>query len=374
MIEARERKRVQDMLAAINQNEKTIVFCANQAHAAMVRDLINQEADSPAIDYCVRVTARDDKIGDMYLNQFKDNEKLLPTILTTSKKLTTGVDARNVRNIVLMRPVNNMIEFKQIIGRGTRLFEGKHYFTIIDFVNAYHLFLDDDWDGEPQDPADNNSSNGEDDGNGGNGGKVREGTKPGKLKIRLADGKVRELQSMTATYFYVDGKPISAEAFLHKLFNTLQLPSLFGSEEQLREIWANPLTRRDLMNKLEKEGCHKDDLLKLQELIDAQDSDLFDVLQYIAYSKETVSRVARVETNKDNIYTLLNAQQREFVSYVLRNYVEAGVDELDIARLGTVITARYGSIHAAQQQLGNVQEIQRTFIEFQAHLYKESVG
>ena len=253
---------------------------------------------------------------------------------------------------------------------GGRLF----HFTIIDFVNAYHLFLDDDWDGEPQDPADNNGSNGEDDGNGGDGGKVREGTKPGKLKIRLADGKVRELQSMTATYFYVDGKPISAEAFLHKLFNTLQLPSLFGSEEQLREIWANPLTRRDLMNKLEKEGCHKDDLLKLQELIDAQDSDLFDVLQYIAYSKETVSRVARVETNKDNIYTLLNARQREFVSYVLRNYVEAGVDELDIARLGTVITAKYGSIHAAQQQLGNVQEIQRTFIEFQAHLYKEAVG
>ena len=78
-------------------------------------------------------------------------------------------------------------------------------------------------------------------------------TKPRKLKIRLADGKVRELQSMTSTYFYVDGKPISAEEFLQKLFKTLQLPSLFGSEEKLREIWANPLTRRDLMSKLEKE-------------------------------------------------------------------------------------------------------------------------
>jgi type I restriction enzyme R subunit len=143
VIEARERKRVQDMLAAINQNEKTIVFCANQAHAAMIRDLINQEADSTSVDYCVRVTADDSKIGDMYLNQFKNDENLLPTILTTSQKLTTGVDARNVRNIVLMRPINSMIEFKQIIGRGTRLFEGKHYFTIVDFVNAYHLFLDD---------------------------------------------------------------------------------------------------------------------------------------------------------------------------------------------------------------------------------------
>jgi type I restriction enzyme, R subunit len=198
----------------------------------------------------------------------------------------------------------------------------------------------DEWDGEPMEPVDTGGVTGDsggDNGGDGDGGEGEDGgDKPKKLKIRLADGKVRELQSMTSTYFYVDGKPISAEEFLKKMFDTLQLPSLFGSEEKLREIWANPLTRRDLMSNLEKEGCHKDDLLKLQELINAEDSDLFDVLQYIAYAKETVSRAARVETNKDNIYSLLNAQQREFVSYVLRNYVEVGVDELDIAKLSTV--------------------------------------
>jgi type I restriction enzyme R subunit len=152
VIEERERKRVQDMLANMNQNEKTIVFCANQEHAATVRNLINQEADSTSADYCVRVTANDGAIGDTYLKQFQDNDKSIPTILTTSQKLTTGVDARNVRNIVLLRPVNSMIEFKQIIGRGTRLFEGKHYFTILDFVNAYQLFNDAEWDGEPIEP------------------------------------------------------------------------------------------------------------------------------------------------------------------------------------------------------------------------------
>ena len=161
---------------------------------------------------------------------------------------------------------------------------------------------------------------------------------------------------------------------MKKLFDTLQLPSLFESEEKLREIWSNPLTRKDLMSKLEKEGCHKEDLLKLQELINAENSDLYDVLQYIAYAKETVSRAARVETNEDNIYTMLNAQQREFVSYVLRNYVEVGVDELDIGNLSTVLTAKYGSVHEAQQELGDVEEVQRTFIEFQEHLYKEAVG
>lgn len=174
---------------------------------------------------------------------------------------------------------------------------------------------------------------------------------------------------MSSTYFYVDGKPISAEEFLKRLFDTLKLPELLGSEEQLRRLWANPMTRRELLKKLESAGCHKDDLEKLQELINARDSDLFDVLEYIAYAKAPVSRAARVETNKDNIYNLLNQQQREFVEYVLRNYVNIGVDELDVGKLSTVLTAKYGSIHAAQQALGTVQDIQKTFVDFQQHLY-----
>ena len=372
IIEERERKRVQDMLAAINKNEKTIVFCANQAHAGLVRDLINQEAKSNSVDYCVRVTANDGAIGDTYLKQFQDNDKSIPTILTTSQKLTTGVDARNVRNIVLLRPVNSMIEFKQIIGRGTRLFEGKHFFTIVDFVNAYHLFNDAEWDGEPVEPEPKEPRTpkpptpGTESGT--DGGEDEPPAVP-KLRIKLSDGKVRELQSMSSTYFYVDGKPISAEEFLKRLFDTLKLPQLLGSEEELRRLWANPMTRRELLKKLENAGCHKDDLEKLQELINARDSDLFDVLEYIAYAKAPVSRAARVETNKDNIYNLLNQKQREFVEYVLRNYVNIGVDELDVGKLSTVLTAKYGSIHAAQQALGTVQDIQKTFVDFQQHLY-----
>ena len=371
VIREREKKRVEEMLAAINPNEKTLVFCANQAHAGMIRDLINQTADSPSVDYCVRVTANDGAIGDTYLNQFKDNDKTIPTILTTSQKLTTGVNARNVRNIVLMRPVNSMIEFKQIIGRGTRLFEGKHYFTIIDFVNAYHMFNDAEWDGEPVEPE--GGEGGGTGGGGETGGGDEDDPPKTKLKIKLSDGKVRELQSMSSTYFYVDGKPISAEEFLKRLFDVLKLPELLESEERLRELWANPMTRRELLEKLEDVGCHKDDLEKLQELIEAQDSDLFDVLEYIAYAKSPISRAARVETNKDNIYNLLNADQRDFVEYVLRNYVDVGVDELDVSKLSTVLTAKYGSLHAARQKLGTPQEIQQTFIEFQKNLYKEAI-
>ena len=148
-IKEREAKRVRVVLDEIKQNEKTIIFCANQPHALMVRDLVNQMKDSKDPNYCVRVTANDGARGEQFLREFQDNEKTIPTILTTSQKLSTGVDARNIRNIVLMRPVNSMIEFKQIIGRGTRLFDGKEYFTVLDFVDAYKHFADPEWDGDP---------------------------------------------------------------------------------------------------------------------------------------------------------------------------------------------------------------------------------
>ena len=99
------------------------------------------------------MTANDAALGEEYLRQFQDNEKTIPTILTTSQKLSTGVDARNIRNIILLRPINSMIEFKQIVGRGTRLFDGKEYFTVYDFVDAHHHFADPEWDGDPEEPT-----------------------------------------------------------------------------------------------------------------------------------------------------------------------------------------------------------------------------
>ena len=154
-IKEREAKRVQIFMDEANPNDKTIIFCATQAHAAAVRDLVNQHKNSTDTNYCVRVTANDGEIGEQFLREFQDNEKTIPTVLTTSQKLSTGVDARNIRNIVLMRPVNQIIEFKQIVGRGTRLFEGKEFFTIYDFVDAYQRFSDPEWDGEPveEDPC-----------------------------------------------------------------------------------------------------------------------------------------------------------------------------------------------------------------------------
>jgi len=371
----REQKRVKLMLENINAKEKTLVFCANIWHAGLIRDLINKCSLNPPIDYCVRVTAEDGAQGDTYLRQFQDNDRSLPTILTTSQKLSTGVDALNIRNIVLLRPVNNMIEFKQIIGRGTRLYEEKSYFTIIDFVGASENFSDPEWDGDPvpeepkkpkprkpieEDPADDDDF-------------IDPESPRQKILIKLAEGKELAIQSMSTTLFMVDGNPISSEEFIKKLFNTIKLPSFFNSEEELRKIWSSPITRKELLNKLEQNGFSKQDLKSIQSLIEADDSDLFDVLERIAYSKQPISRIERVTKAEDKIHSNLNDRQKEFIDFVLERYALGGVEELDMDRLSDLITLKYKTVSDGQKVLGDIDGIKNMFISFQKYLYQQNI-
>ncbi len=373
----REAKRVNIFLEEANQNEKAIIFCANQAHAALIRDLVNQNAKNKDPFYCVRVTANDGEEGERLLREFQDNEKTLPTILTTSQKLSTGVDARNIRNIVLLRPVNSMIEFKQIVGRGTRLFDGKEFFTIYDFVDAYKHFSDPEWDGEPlgeepkepkpyptPEPTDPPviSDPGE------------PTPKKPKIKIKLRNGKEREIQSMISTSFWsADGKPISSEEFLNNLFG--ELPKLFKDEEELRKLWSNPLTRKILLENLDAAGFPKDDLLTLQKLVDMEKSDLYDVLEYVFNGDYiAMTREARAKAAEATIFALLNEKQKEFITFVLSKYIETGVDELDQEKLPILLTNKYQSLEDAKEILGDVANISRLFIEFQEHLYKQKAA
>jgi type I restriction enzyme, R subunit len=152
VIDERELSRVHEFMDQIDQRQKTLVFCATQDHAARVRNHINQVKTTPTRTTASASRPTTASSASSTCATFQDNEKTIPTILTTSHKLSTGVDARNVRNIVLMRPIRSMIEFKQIIGRGTRTFDGKDFFTIYDFVKAYEHFNDPEWDGEPLPP------------------------------------------------------------------------------------------------------------------------------------------------------------------------------------------------------------------------------
>ena len=393
-IKAREKKRVEIFMNEIDQREKTIVFCATQTHALAVRDLINQTKQSTDPNYCQRVTAEDGGLGEQWLRDFQDNEKTIPTILTTSQKLSTGVDARNVRNIVLMRPVNSMIEFKQIIGRGTRLYDGKDYFTIYDFVKAHHHFSDPEWDGEPLEPevckrCEHSPCM-----------CIKEppppcyvcgnqpctcpkapchecGQRPcvcqkkKKAKVKLADGKERQIQHMMATSFWhPDGTPMSAAQFVSALYG--HLPEFFKDEDELRAIWGLPDTRKKLLAGLAEKGFGHDQLAEMQKIIDAEDCDLFDVLAHIAYAEAPLTREERAERAKAVIGTTYSSKQQAFLSFVLAHYVSEGIEELDETKLGPLLKLKYNNAIAdAFADLGSPDTVRKAFVGFQRYLYQD---
>ncbi len=372
-IKEREKKRVEIFLSQINQQEKTIVFCATQMHALAVRDLINQLKTSKDPDYCQRVTAQDGAQGELHLRDFQDNEKSIPTILTTSQKLSTGVDARNVRNIVLMRPVNSMIEFKQIIGRGTRLYDGKDYFTIYDFVKAHHLFADAEWDGEPIEPEMDDATNQESEPKkpqDSAGKDKEEGSKKSKIQVKLADGKERSIQHMMmTTFWHPDGTPMSSQQFMESLFG--KLPEFFQNEDELRAIWSQPETRRHLLEQLAEQGFGSEQLAEMQKIINAEKSDLFDVLSYVAYTSAPVTRAARAAHARESIHSRFSPKQQGFLDFVLLHYVSVGVEELDMAKLSPLLRLKYqDSIPDALADLGSPESIKEAFSGFQKFLYE----
>jgi type I restriction enzyme R subunit len=393
-IKEREAHRVKVFMGQINQKEKTLVFCATQDHALAVRDLINQIKDSSDPNYCQRVTANDGELGNQHLRDFQDNEKTIPTILTSSQKLSTGVDARNIRNIVLMRPIRTMIEFKQIIGRGTRLYDGKDYFTIYDFVKAYTHFSDPEWDGEPlapepcpkcgfhpcqclkaepqpcpdcgkrpcdcpEEPCDVCGQ------------RPCICKKKKKARIKLADGKDRSIQHMVATSFWhPDGTPMSAQQFMEALFG--KLPEFFKDEAELRTLWSVPETRKMLLNGLAEKGFGSEQLAAMQKIIDAEKSDLFDVLAYVAYALPPLTREERAARAKTAIITRFSSKQQGFLDFVLGHYVEVGVDELDQDKLTPLLRLKYYSITDAIADLGDPEDIANAFVGFQKYLYQST--
>jgi type I restriction enzyme R subunit len=393
-IKEREAHRVKVFMGLINQKEKTLVFCATQDHALAVRDLVNQMKISTDPNYCQRVTANDGELGNQHLRDFQDNDKTIPTILTTSQKLSTGVDARNIRNIILMRPIKTMIEFKQIIGRGTRLYDGKDYFTIYDFVKAYLHFNDPEWDGEPLEPEPCSKCHSY----------PCQCVKPTpqpcpvcgglpcecqkepcevcsqrpcvckkktKTKVKLADGKERTIQHMVCTTFWhPDGTPMSATQFMEMLFG--KLPGFFKDEDELRALWSAPDTRKMLLQGLAEKGFGREQLAEMQKIIDAERSDLFDVLAYVAYARPPLNREERAAGAKAVIRSQFNSKQQAFLNFVLSHYVTVGVEELDQDKLTPLLRLRYhNSISDALADLGPAEEIGQVFSGFQKYLYQQ---
>ncbi len=380
-IERRERQRVEILLSQIDPRQKTLVFCATQEHALAIRDLINQLKPGSDPNYCHRVTADDGELGNTWLRAFQDNEKTIPTILTTSQKLSTGVDARNVRHIVLLRPVNSMIEFKQIIGRGTRLYDGKDYFTILDFVKAYQLFSDPSWDGDPPEPEQINQHTprakpdpAERDDDPSRGDDAAEPPRRTKLRIKLGDGKERSIQHMLVTSFWhPDGTPMSSQQFIELLYG--QLPEFVKDEAELRALWSAPDTRSKLLQGLAEKGFGADQLAEMQAIIAAENSDLFDVLAHVAYALPPIPREARAQQARVYIHSRFTSKQQLFLDFVLQHYVNTGVQELAQEKLAPLLRLRYqNSIADAVADLGRPEDIGQLFASFQRYLYERTRG
>ena len=394
---ARDVHRVEELLSQINPNDKTIIFCATQAHAAIICSLINQRKKNPAPNYCKRVTADDGQEGEDDLKLFQNNERTIPTILTTSQKLSTGVDARNVRNIVLMRPINNMVEFKQIIGRGTRLFDDKYFFTIYDFVGANKNFKDAEWDGDPFCPICGNypcTCN-----------KHKpcpkcgqypcvcetpppeppkpcpycghlpctcEGGQPKKkIRVKLSEKRELALKTEWTETFYFGEKLITLEEFIKELFG--RLPKYFNGPDDLRHQWENPQTRQQLLDQLAREGFVEEKLDMVRRIMGCENCDLYDILSYLAYETSPLERAKRVEIVRQDYLNSLPEQVQQLIEFLMTQYVNNGYKEMAEDHLSTLLKMKYGSPFDATKQLHmQIPQIRDTYFEFQRQLYKAS--
>ena len=383
-IRERDEERVRELLGKINPMDKTIIFCYNQPHAMEIMGMVNkyQKLAEKTPDYCRRVTANDGEEGERFLREFQNNEKQFPVILTTSQKLSTGVDARNVRNIVLMRPVNSMVEFKQIVGRGTRLFDEKFYFTIYDFVGASDKFDDPDWDGPPVCPKCGCDPcicvRGKGGGGGGGGAKPCPicGNLPctcdkGDKTVVIKLGKNRQIQVKTEweSLIMYDGKMIPVEEFVKKVFS--KVTGLVGSAEELRKAWSEQATRRELLAKLAENGFEMERLKELQKLMESDDCDLLDVLEYVAFAIPKKKRAERAEAARRGLGKWVKGYEAQsFYKFVLDNYVQGGVDVFtrDNA-LSQLIITKYGTINDGKARLGGSKAIQLGFATLQKEVY-----
>lgn len=396
----REERMVQIMLDNIDPNQKTIVFCNDEKHAAMVRDAVNKYKPAGTLgdhhNYCVRITSSEGEVGDQHLRDFRDNERDIPTIVTTSRKLSTGVDARNVRFVVLMRKVGTMVEFKQIVGRGTRIYDNKDYFTIVDFYGNDTKFNDPEWDGDPaeidetvvtvHDPAPVDvgpevvygtpEENDDDFGvqeeppapyNGD--GTTHCPPEPPKPKnvVRLSDGKARTITASVDTTYYFNGQLVTPREFLELTMG--KLPEFFTSEDDLRAQWSDPRIRASILQGLASQGFDEGILQSLKEMVDAEGNDFFDVLLYIAYAKDMMTRAERAEIVREYYLEQLDDNEKDFVRFVLDIYEKSGEKELSMQNINDLIELKYHTLTEAMQKLGTSEEILEDYIELQKEIY-----
>ncbi|HAN0719488.1 TPA: DEAD/DEAH box helicase family protein [Campylobacter jejuni] len=354
------------ILELINPMDKTIIFCVNQAHANEVKRAIDKYKSVKRDDYCVRVTSDEGKIGLDYLKLFQDNDKSYPVILTSSKMLTTGVDAKNVRNIVLLANIGSMVEFKQIIGRGTRVYEGKDFFTILDFVGATKLFYDPKWDGEKieelkeQDEKEKITKE-----------HIKQTKEENKEKksvtIHLKGTKLKILD-ITTTYVGAQGKPLSTKEFLEFLIG--KLGEYYDDEAKLREIWSDQKNRERFLKALANDGVDEDALKDLREIFQ-KDCDIYDVLAHLSFNAEIKTRQERVlqVENGEFLKRFQKEKAIKFIEFLLNRYQEYGIKDFDDGLKPLIELSSLGNVRELADEFGSLEILKQSFDDLQREIY-----
>ncbi|HEE9565734.1 TPA: DEAD/DEAH box helicase family protein [Campylobacter coli] len=355
-----------EILKLIDPMDKTIIFCANQAHASDIKRAIDKFKSVKRDDYCVRVTSDEGKIGLDYLKLFQDNDKSYPVILTSSKMLTTGVDAKNVRNIVLLANIGSMVEFKQIIGRGTRVYEGKDFFTILDFVGATKLFYDPKWDGEKieelkeQDEKEKITKE-----------HIKQTKEESKEKksvtIHLKGTKLKVLD-ITTTYVGAQGKPLSTKEFLEFLIG--KFGEYYDDEAKLREIWSDQKNRERFLKALANDGVDEDALKDLREIFQ-KDCDIYDVLAHLSFNAEIKTRQERVlqVENGEFLKRFQKEKAIKFIEFLLNRYQEYGIKDFDDGLKPLIELSSLGNVRELANEFGGLEILKQSFYDLQREIY-----
>ncbi|HED8594268.1 DEAD/DEAH box helicase [Campylobacter coli] len=355
-----------EILKLIDPMDKTIIFCANQAHASDIKRAIDKFKSVKRDDYCVRVTSDEGKIGLDYLKLFQDNDKSYPVILTSSKMLTTGVDAKNVRNIVLLANIGSMVEFKQIIGRGTRVYEGKDFFTILDFVGATKLFYDPKWDGEKieelkeQDEKEKITKE-----------HIKQTKEESKEKksvtIHLKGTKLKVLD-ITTTYVGAQGKPLSTKEFLEFLIG--KLGEYYDDEAKLREIWSDQKNRERFLKALANDGVDENALKDLREIFQ-KDCDIYDVLAHLSFNAEIKTRQERVlqVENGEFLKRFQKEKAIKFIEFLLNRYQEYGIKDFDDGLKPLIELSSLGNVRELADEFGGLEILKQSFDDLQREIY-----
>ena len=395
-----------DYLKRTNRLGKTIVFCENTDHAfRMTQALLNANRDivvSHGLKYACSITARDGDPGRERLDEFRDVETEVPTIAVTSRLLTTGVDIPTLRNIVLFRVIRSMPEFKQIIGRGTRLFpeDQKFSFDIIDFVEATRLFNDPEFDGPPmrliRDETDDegNIANTIDDNDPeADVGQVAEPSgeyteqEGGPLPPDLSDQDDIDTVLASPRMFYVDGVAVVpwGSAFYvydpadgglklreYRQYVRDQVMKLKLDPGQLLAQWAHAIGRRALREQLDDSHITPEDLA---EWAGRPDSDVIDLLLYVAWEIPLLSRAERarrVITRHQDFLLSFAPAAREVLDKVLEQYAVRGAEELDTAALVSESYAELGTVSEISLRFGGGARLREAMDELGALVYASS--